>query len=93
MTDRTKHSIDESPIWKSLDIPIKRASECTVEDFDGNEYLDLFSGISVTNVGHCNEAAVQAAKTQLDEFVHGCRMSTQTSRLPTSLKNSPRSRW
>jgi 4-aminobutyrate aminotransferase/(S)-3-amino-2-methylpropionate transaminase len=60
------------PIWKSLDIPIKRASECTVEDFDGNEYLDLFSGISVTNVGHCNEAAVQAAKTQLDEFVHGC---------------------
>lgn len=60
------------PIWKSLNTPIKRASGCTVEDFDGNEYLDLFSGISVTNAGHRNEAVVQAAKAQLDEFVHGC---------------------
>jgi len=60
------------PIWKSLDVPIKRASDCTVEDYDGNEYLDVFSGISVTNVGHGNEAVVEAAKGQLEEFVHGC---------------------
>jgi len=60
------------PIWKSLNVPIKRASGCTVEDFEGNEYLDVFSGISVTNVGHNNEAVVEAAKEQLDEFVHGC---------------------
>ncbi|MDJ1434526.1 aspartate aminotransferase family protein [Halostagnicola sp. A-GB9-2] len=60
------------PIWKSLNVPIKQATGCTLEDFDGNEYLDLFSGISVTNVGHGNEAVVDAAKDQLDEFVHGC---------------------
>lgn len=60
------------PIWKSLDVPIKRAEGCTVEDFEGNEYLDVFSGIAVTNVGHRNEAVVEAAKSQLDEFVHGC---------------------
>ena len=60
------------PIWKSLDVPVKRASDCVVEDYDGNEYLDVFSGISVTNVGHNNEAVVEAAKAQLDEFVHGC---------------------
>lgn len=60
------------PIWKSLDVPIKRASDCVVEDYDGNEYLDVFSGISVTNVGHNNEAVVEAAKAQLEEFVHGC---------------------
>ncbi|QLG48544.1 aspartate aminotransferase family protein [Natrinema halophilum] len=60
------------PVWKSLDVPVKRASGCTLEDFDGNEYLDIFSGISVTNVGHRNEAVVDAAKEQLDEFVHGC---------------------
>ena len=60
------------PIWKSLNVPIKRASGCTVEDFEGNEYLDVFSGISVTNAGHNNEAVVEAAKEQLDEFVHGC---------------------
>lgn len=60
------------PIWKSLHVPVKRAEGCTFEDFDGNEYLDLFSGISVTNVGHGNEAVVEAATEQLEEFVHGC---------------------
>ncbi len=60
------------PIWKSLNVPIKRAEGCTVEDFDGNEYLDVFSGISVTNAGHREEAVVEAAKDQLDEFIHGC---------------------
>ncbi len=60
------------PIWKSLNVPIQRAEGCHVEDFDGNEYLDVFSGISVTNAGHRNEAIVEAAKDQLDEFVHGC---------------------
>ncbi|AHG02325.1 aminotransferase class III (plasmid) [Halostagnicola larsenii XH-48] len=60
------------PIWKSLNVPVKRAHGCTLEDFDGNEYLDAFSGISVTNVGHGNDAVVDAAKAQLEEFVHGC---------------------
>ncbi|SEP08733.1 4-aminobutyrate aminotransferase / (S)-3-amino-2-methylpropionate transaminase [Halogranum amylolyticum] len=60
------------PVWKSLHVPIKRASGCLLEDFEGNEYLDLFSGISVTNVGHGNTAVVEAAKSQLDEFTHGC---------------------
>lgn len=60
------------PIWKSLNVPVKRASGCTLEDFDGNEYLDTFSGISVTNAGHGNEAVVAAAREQLEEFVHGC---------------------
>ncbi len=60
------------PIWKNLGVPIKRASNCVVEDYNGNEYLDVFSGISVTNVGHNNDAVVEAAKAQLDEFVHGC---------------------
>ncbi len=60
------------PIWKNLGVPIERASNCVVEDYNGNEYLDVFSGISVTNVGHNNDAVVEAAKAQLDEFVHGC---------------------
>jgi 4-aminobutyrate aminotransferase len=60
------------PVWKGLNTPVKRASGCTVEDFDGNEYLDVFSGISVTNAGHNNEAVVEAAKEQLDELVHSC---------------------
>lgn len=60
------------PIWKSLNVPVKRADGCTIEDFDGNEYLDVFSGISVTNVGHGNDTVIDAASDQLEEFVHGC---------------------
>jgi len=60
------------PIWKDLDVPVERAEDCILEDFEGNTYLDLFSGISVANTGHNNEAVVEAAKDQLDEFVHGC---------------------
>ncbi|MCU4802468.1 aspartate aminotransferase family protein [Halobacteria archaeon HArc-gm2] len=60
------------PIWKSLNVPVDRASGCTLVDFEGNEYLDVFSGISVANVGHNDETVTEAAKAQLDEFVHGC---------------------
>jgi len=60
------------PIWKSLNVPVESATGCVLTDFDGNEYLDLFSGISVTNVGHGNEAVIERTKAQLDEFVHGC---------------------
>jgi len=60
------------PIWKSLNVPVQRAEGCTLEDFEGNEYLDVFSGISVTNAGHGNDAVVKAATEQLEEFVHGC---------------------
>jgi len=60
------------PIWKSLHVPVARAENCTLEDYEGNEYLDVFSGISVANVGHGNDAVTAAATAQLEEFVHGC---------------------
>ncbi|MBV0902812.1 aspartate aminotransferase family protein [Haloarcula salina] len=60
------------PIWKSLNVPVERAEGCRLFDHEGNEYLDVFSGISVANAGHNNEAVVEAAKDQLNTFVHGC---------------------
>jgi 4-aminobutyrate aminotransferase len=60
------------PIWKALNVPVKSASGCVLTDFEGNDYLDLFSGISVTNVGRGNEAVAERTKAQLDAFVHGC---------------------
>jgi 4-aminobutyrate aminotransferase len=60
------------PIWKRLDVPIKRGDDVTVEDFEGTEYLDLFAGISVANAGHTHPAVVEAATDQLEAFVHGC---------------------
>lgn len=61
------------PISKGYDpFAVERASGTTMVTEDGTEYLDVFSGISVTNAGHNNPAVVEAAKAQLDELIHTC---------------------
>lgn len=78
LDERSNESIENRydeyvmPIWKSLNVPVRRAEGCTLEDFEGNEYLDVFSGISVVNTGHGNDAVVSATRDQLETFVHGC---------------------
>jgi len=53
-------------------IEVVSASECTVWDSDGKEYLDCFSGIAVTNAGHRHPRIIEAAKNQMDKLVHCC---------------------
>lgn len=37
---------------------------------DGKRYLDLVSGVSVSNVGHSNHLVKEAAKMQIDKYMH-----------------------
>ncbi len=37
---------------------------------DGKKYVDLVSGVSVSNVGHCHPKVVDAIKTQVDKYMH-----------------------
>ena len=53
-------------------IEVESASGCTITGADGREYLDCFSGISVTNAGHGHPKIVEAAKKQMDKLVHCC---------------------
>lgn len=39
-------------------------------DKKGKKYIDLISGIAVSNVGHRNPQVVKAIKKQLDKFMH-----------------------
>jgi len=39
-------------------------------DADGKEYLDFFSGIAVTNLGHCHPAVTEAICAQARKLVH-----------------------
>ncbi len=39
-------------------------------DVEGRKYLDFFSGILVTNCGHCNPEINQAIKDQMDRLDH-----------------------
>ncbi|MFZ6663164.1 aspartate aminotransferase family protein [Peijinzhouia sedimentorum] len=53
-----------------LMIEIERAEGSYLYAPDGKKYLDLISGISVSNVGHRHPKVVQAAKDQLDKYMH-----------------------
>lgn len=39
-------------------------------DKTGKEYIDLVSGVSVSNLGHCHPAVVEAVKNQVDKYMH-----------------------
>lgn len=47
-----------------------RAEGATVTDENGKSYVDCFAGIAVSNAGHRHPKVIQAAKDQLDRFVH-----------------------
>ena len=51
---------------------ISKGKGAIVEDVDGNEYIDFAAGISVLNVGHCNDKVVSAIKEQADKYLHTC---------------------
>jgi 4-aminobutyrate aminotransferase len=49
---------------------VESANGCVVKDVDGNEYIDLNSGIACMNVGHSHPKVVTAVKSQCDRFLH-----------------------
>jgi 4-aminobutyrate aminotransferase/(S)-3-amino-2-methylpropionate transaminase len=49
-----------------------RASNATVVDCDGKEYVDFAGGIGVMNVGHCHPRVVAAVQDQVERFSHTC---------------------
>jgi 4-aminobutyrate aminotransferase / (S)-3-amino-2-methylpropionate transaminase / 5-aminovalerate transaminase len=53
-------------------IYVARAEDAWLEDVDGNRYLDFAGGIGCLNIGHRQEAVVEAVKAQLDRFLHTC---------------------
>src|ERR1700732_2448556 len=53
-------------------IYVAKAEDAWLEDVDGNRYLDFAGGIGCLNVGHRQQAVVDAVKAQLDRFLHTC---------------------
>jgi 4-aminobutyrate aminotransferase len=49
---------------------IDRAWGCTVEDVDGNRFLDLTAGIAVTATGHAHPEVVRAIAEQASRLIH-----------------------
>lgn len=64
--------VNTSSMASPLHVDIDHAKNATYFTKDGKQYIDCFSGVSVTNAGHCNDAIVNAAKAQMDKLVHCC---------------------
>lgn len=47
-----------------------RGEGCTIEDIDGNVFLDLTAGIAVTATGHAHPLVVQAIQQQASQLIH-----------------------
>lgn len=63
-----KHIAQTSP--SPLMLEIEKAEGCWLFDTDGKKYLDLISGISVSNLGHNHPAVKKAITAQLDKYMH-----------------------
>jgi len=53
-----------------LALEIDHADGMYLVDSDGKKYLDLISGIAVSNLGHSNKKIKQAIKDQVDKHMH-----------------------
>lgn len=63
-----RHVAQTSPFPLALEI--ERAEGCYIYDTSGKKYMDLISGISVSNLGHCHPEVVAAVKEQVDKYMH-----------------------
>jgi acetylornithine/succinyldiaminopimelate/putrescine aminotransferase len=53
-----------------LGIEIVRAEGIYLYGPDGEKYMDMISGISVSSLGHCHPAVVKAVQDQASKFMH-----------------------
>ena len=56
---------------KGLPMAICRAKGATIEDVDGNLYIDFFGGAGVMAVGHSNPEVIEKVAQQLKELRNG----------------------
>lgn len=62
---------------KGMPMAIAKGRGATVEDVDGNVYIDMFSGAGVMALGHSHPYVLDAARTQMDKFTHALDMPTE----------------
>ncbi len=63
-----QHVAQTSPAPVGLEIV--SANGVYLKDVNGKEYIDLISGISVSNVGHCHPEVVAAIEKQAKTYMH-----------------------
>ena len=63
-------------VASGLPVYVERAEGGVLRDVDGNQLIDLGSGIAVTTVGNGNPRVVEAVQRQVADFTNTCFMVT-----------------
>lgn len=53
-----------------INLEIIKAKDIYLYDIDGKQYMDLISGIAVSNIGHCNNNVIKAIEHQINQYMH-----------------------
>ena len=81
---------------KYFPIGIREAKGSTIEDLDGNRFIDWVAGISVLNLGHRHPRLMAALQRQAEKIWHSLEIPTEariefleqlTASLPGTLRN------
>ena len=73
---KARAHIEFDGLWTSPSLPRAyplvpvRGQGCTIEDIDGNLFLDFNAGIAVTATGHCHPDVVAAIQDQAAKLIH-----------------------
>ncbi len=104
---RSKEMLARQSEWESeavayprnFPIAIRAAQGATVEDVDGNRFIDWMSGISVLNLGHRHARLAKALEAQATRIWHALELPTEArlafleeirASLPGGLRNRAR---
>jgi 4-aminobutyrate aminotransferase/(S)-3-amino-2-methylpropionate transaminase len=68
---RREAAVPRGP-YNSAPIFMASAEGATLEDVDGNRYLDFAGGIGCLNIGHRSPRVISALREQLDKHLHLC---------------------
>ncbi len=63
---------------KGMPMAIARGKGATIEDADGNIYIDMFGGAGVMAVGHGHPEVLEAAHKQIDIVTHTLDIPSET---------------
>ena len=73
---QTAHESSAVSYAKGMPMAVRRARGATIEDMDGNIYIDCFGGAGVMAVGHANPLVLRAAHDQIDRVTHALDIPT-----------------
>lgn len=71
LAEQRKYDSNALVYPNQVPLAIARGLGATVEDLDGNTYIDFSGGVGALNVGHSNPDVVEAVKKQAEKFTHG----------------------